>query len=143
MKKIPTDLEIITAIYERYYTNFSSYSKDGKSRSTKVYVPVDLDKIARQLDSDPFIIFGRLYNYLNQKYSYENDDGSKVRLFALQVADDSNFVHFPLMTSILADLQLENNKLQRATIFSTISAIVSVISLLISLTSVFINLRKK
>ena len=143
MKRIPTDLEILTAIYERYYKVFSSYSENAADRSTKAYVPVDLEKIAKELDSDPYIIFGRLYNYLDRKYGYKNDDGSKVPLFILRLKDDVNCVHFPLMTSVLADLQLESNKFQRATIFSTISAIVSIISLLISLIALVINLNKK
>ena len=143
MKKIPTDLEILTAIYERYYKVFSSYSEDKPNRATKAFVPVDLEKISRELDSDPHIIFGRLYNYLDRKHGYKNDDGSKVPLFIMKHKDDVNCVHFPLMTSVLADLQLENNKFQRATIFSTISAIVSVISLLIAITSLLINLNKK
>jgi len=35
MKPIPTDLEILEAIYDRYYDDFTSYSEDKPSRSAK------------------------------------------------------------------------------------------------------------
>lgn len=143
MKKIPTDLELLTAIYERYYDVFASYSEDDKTRVSKAYVPIDLIKVAKDVDSDEFLVFGRLYNFLERKHGYKNDDGSNVHLFALKVRDDVNCIHFPLLSSVLAELQLENKKHQRAIILSTISTVVSILSLLIALTSLFINLNKK
>lgn len=143
MKNIPTDLEILNAIYDRYYETFAAFSDESKIRSNKVYVPIDVASIAGDLEVDSDIVFGRLYYHLENKYGYKNPDGSAVHFFTLKVGDDINCVQFPYLSSILADLRTENKKYQRATLFSTISITVSVISLLISITSFFLALNKK
>ncbi len=127
MKHIPTDLEILDAIYDKYYDTFA---EDEKNRSSKAFVPVDIVLIAKGFDVDADVIFGRLYYHLEHKYGYSNDGGkTKVSLF--NAADNS--IHFPYLSSILADLRNEDKKYLRAITFSIISATVSGISLILSL----------
>jgi len=46
VKRLPTDLEILEDIYQRYYAVFSSFSREDPKRSTKVFVPIDIETIA-------------------------------------------------------------------------------------------------
>jgi hypothetical protein len=68
MAKIPTDLKILGVIYDNYYNTFRDYDDANKTRSSKIYVPVDIALLAKALDIDVDIIFGRLYYHLNEKY---------------------------------------------------------------------------
>ena len=52
MRPLPTDLEILNAIYDRHYDAFASFTKGESDRSAKIYVPVDLDGIADDLGVD-------------------------------------------------------------------------------------------
>lgn len=136
--KLLTDLEILEAIYGRYYHEFASFSKDAAdARNTKVYIPVDVDKIGEELTVDGDIIFGRLYYHCNKKYGYTNPDGSKVQFFALELTSDGkkekHCIQFPLMASVLAELKYENRKYNVATNVSVISLLVSIIAIVVSL----------
>jgi len=134
MKTLPTDIQILDAIYERYYESFTTYSKTDKNRSSKIYVPIDVKALAVDLKVDPDIIFGRLYYHLEEKYGYrQDDDGSRVHFFALGVGGDRHCINFPYMASVLASLRDENRKYRIATGFSIASLILSVIALLISI----------
>jgi hypothetical protein len=133
MPKIPTDLKILRVIYDRYYDNFQAYSNEKKNRSSKIYVPVDVGEIAKSLDVDADIVFGRLYYHLNERFSYKHDDGSKVEFFALGVGNDHHCVNFPYLASVLADLQDQNRKHLMTTIIAGLSLVIAIISILISI----------
>jgi hypothetical protein len=133
MARIPTDLKILRVIYDRYYENFRAYSKKNGERSSKIYVPIDIGEIAKSLDVDADIVFGRLYYHLNEKFSYKHDDGSKVEFFALRVGDDPHCVNFPYLASILADLEGQNRKYLMTTILAGLSLLIAIISILISI----------
>src|SRR5271165_4648679 len=61
VKRLPTDLETLREIYERYYADFSSFSREDPKRTTKVYVPIDIETIATHFGVDADIVLGRLY----------------------------------------------------------------------------------
>ena len=132
-KQIPTDLKILDAIYRRYYNIFAKYTKGDENRSAKIYVPIEIDQIAVDLKVDTDIIFGRLYYHLEHKYGYKQDDGSSVHLFSLRVGDDRHCVHFPLMASVLADLQDQSRKHSIAIWISAGFLLLSAVSLVISI----------
>jgi hypothetical protein len=113
---------------------FSDYG-DGKkqSRSSKIYVPIDIAEIARDLSVDKDIVFGRLYYHLEHKWAYQQDDRSNVHFFALSVGDDKHCINFPLMASVLADLQDQAVKHNTAIWIAVVSLIVSVVSVVISI----------
>jgi len=131
-KCIPTDLRILDAIYQRHYDEYVRYSRGDGSRSTKIYMPVDIEKIAQDLKVDEDIVFGRLYYHLEHKYGYKQDDGTSVSFFALRIGEDTHCVNFPLMASVLADLQDQSRRHNVAIWIAVASFCVSVISVLIS-----------
>ncbi len=133
MKKLPTDLQVLNKIYEQYYEQFTAYSTESKERDSKIYVPIDIELIARQLKVDQDIVFGRLYYHLNKKHGYKNDNGSYVHLFTLVAGNDRHCVNFPLVASVLADLRQENKKYRVATTLAIISLIISIIALVLTL----------
>jgi len=132
-KRPPTDLEILEEIYKRYYSTFISFSQEKPNRSAKIYVPIDIEAIAKHFSVDPDIVFGRLYYHLEQKYGFANPDGSKVHFFALQAGTDKHSVQFPLLAAVIASLREERNKHLVSTWVSIAAIIISIISLMTSL----------
>jgi hypothetical protein len=133
MKNAPTDLELLNAIYERYYEIFKSFSKDSPDRESKIYVPIDCVALAAQLKVDGDIVFGRLYYDLENRYGYVKDDGTKVHFFAHQVGKDRHCINLPLLASVLAGLRHENKRYIQTTWISALALIISVLSLGISI----------
>jgi len=132
VRRLPTDFEILNAIYERYYETFVSFTKEEPSRSAKILVPIDVDALAHDMKVDGDIIFGRLYYHLEKRYGYKNDDGSVVHLFARKAGGDRHCINFPLAASVLASLRDENRKYRIATAIAVVSLVVSAVSLCIS-----------
>lgn len=133
MKKSPTDLQILDSIYERYYDVYAAYSEENGSRSSKIYVPIDIPKLAKDMGVDVDIIFGRLYYHLNQKYGYKQDNGSHVYFFTPKAGGDSNCINFPYLASVLASLRDESRKYRVATWIAVCSLILSIVALLVSI----------
>lgn len=125
--KSPTDLKILNTIYKMYYKKFEAFTVGAENgRVSKPYIPIDCKLIARKLKVDGDIVFGRLYYHLQEKYGYTRDDGSKVAFFTLVLAGDRHCINFPLMASVLAGLQEESSKAQRATLLSTLAIVISI-----------------
>ncbi len=130
--KLPTDLVLLEKIYEANYKAFTEYSDDNRTRSSKIWVPIDIHRIADDFDLDPDIIFGRLYYHLNDKYAHERADGSKSDFFAIRVGGDHHCVNFPYLASIVASLRDEQRKFMIATGIASLSLLVSVVSIIIA-----------
>jgi hypothetical protein len=137
MRRLPTDREILEAIYDRYYVTFAAFSTENTDRDSKVYVPVDLDSIAANLGVDGDIVFGRLYFHLDQKFRYKRDDGVIVSLFQMQLGNDRHCVNFPLLASALASLRSEHLRFRLATTISLISLAISAAALAVSIAATF------
>ena len=138
MNILPTDLQILNTIYNKYYDKFKSFSKKDSDRSSKIFIPIDIALIAKELEVDADIIFGRLYYHLEQKYGYKHSKDTKVAFFTLQAGTDKNCINFPYMASVLANLRDREKKHSIATkiaIFSLIIAVASSIIAIISLLS--------
>lgn len=133
MKWPPTDLQILEEIYRRYYSDYENYSEESPNRSSKVYVPIDMEKIAEHFGVDSDIIFGRLYYHLEPKYGFKDGD-SRVHFFALRVGEDRHAVQFLLLASVIADLREIRAKHLIATWVSIAALVVSAISVGIALT---------
>lgn len=129
MKKTPTDLELLNVIYDRYYDQFSQYSKENNDRESKIYAPIDCASIADRLDVDGDIVFGRLYYDLDNRYGYTKDDGTKVSFFAFAVGKDRHCVNLPLLASVLAGLRHENKRFMVTTWLAILALIISSVSL--------------
>ena len=133
MKRLPTDLQLLDTIYRTYYDTFASYSEASPKRSSKNYVPIDIEGIARTFNQDDDIVFGRLYYHLNEKYRYNQKDGGEVHLFAPVVGGDRHCVHFPYLASIVASLRDQDRKYRIATSMASVSLLLSVVSFTLSL----------
>ncbi len=133
MPKIPTDLKMLGAIYDRYYADFVAYSDKNKTRSSKIYVPIDIEELARSMSLDSDIVFGRLYYHLNEKFGYKTDDGSRVDFFAIRIGGDHHCINFPYLGSVLADLRDQNRKYLTATLIAILSLIIAILSIIISI----------
>jgi len=96
-------------------------------------MPIDIEKVAQDLDIDEDIVFGRLYYHLEHKYGYKQDDGTSVSFFGLKIGDDIHCVNFPLMASVLADLQDQSLKHNVAIWIAVASLFVSALSVLIAI----------
>jgi len=141
MLKPLTDRKILTAIYEQYFKDYAAYTEEEKQRSSKIWVPIDIDDMAARLGMEVDILFGRLYYHLNNRYGYEVEgprtgkEGvkSKMRidLFAMRVGADRHCIHFPLLASVLATLQDENKKYRLATTLSIIAVGLSLLTFLL------------
>lgn len=133
MPAIPTDETLLTEIYRRYLAEFSNYSDENKTRSAKIWMPVDIDVLAKRFRCDPDLIFGRLYYHLNGKYGTETASGDKSDFFALRIGRDHHCVNFPMLASVLADLQDDRKRFVVSTRLAALSLIVSALSIAIAI----------
>ena len=129
--KIPTDKKILEKIYKDYKEEYLTYEEDNSIRDSKVFVPIDIKKISRELKTEGDIVFGRLYYHLEQAYGYERPDGSKVSLFALGAGQDRHCIHFPFMVSILASIRSDRKKFFIPIMVSILSVLVAIIALIL------------
>lgn len=132
MKKIPTDLEILKAIYENYHSAFKKYAREEPDRITRVRVPIDIGKIAKQCGVEEDMIFGRLYYHFNKKYSYTDERGERKTFFA-SLKFEGMSVNFPLVASALADLEVEGRKFKIAVIMSGVALALSTLALALAI----------
>ncbi len=135
MKPPPSDLKILETIYDQYYAEFASFGGEGGERTTKIFVPIDITHVARELGVDADIVFGRLHYHLDKKYGYRRDAGSRVAFFELKIGEDRYCVNFPLMASVLAGLKDEDRKYSAAMLIALGSLLVSIVSLTVSTVS--------
>lgn len=155
--RIPTDLQILQAIYDQYYSEFASHTPERKAKAekdptlylriTKNYVPIDVELLGGKLGVDGDIIFGRLYYHLNKKYNYRQSSapngkpGPMVELFVNEGFKEGNkkeihCIHFPYMASILAELQTDHSRFNTSILVAVAGVVVSA---LISLAIAFVN----
>jgi hypothetical protein len=127
----PTDFEILKEIYERHREDFPHYV----GRRTKIMVPIDLPAIAKRLDIDAEMVFGRLYFHLDPKYgeepAYEGD--ARKTLFTPVAGKDKNCVNFPLLEAVLAGLWQERRRDLWTLGTALFSLVIAIASLLISI----------
>lgn len=134
--KIPTDLEILSDIYEQNYNTFCNFQKSDKNRANKLYVPIDIQSVAYRLNVDPDIVFGRLYYHLEEKYSYQTKDQSWVHFFSLNIDGDRHVVNFPLLASVLAGLKEEKNRNSRTFFLSVIAITMSAVMFVVKMVEI-------
>ncbi len=131
MKRPPTDREILKKIHKRYLEQFGNFKRGdpNNERESKIYVPIDCDTIAKDLNVEPDIVFGRLYYHLDKKYGYRQDDGTKVHLFANRVGKDIHAVNFPMLSAVLAEMQQSWFRFTLPMVISGLALVISIISL--------------
>lgn len=136
MKRPPTDLEILEEIYRRYYDEFCAYAQENPERDSKVYVPIDIRAIAERFGIDGDIVHGRLYYYLDHKYSIIKPNGSMVPFFRFvedTVTGCRHQVQFPILASAIASLREERNKFLWATWLAGASFLIALLAFAFSM----------
>ena len=128
-RPIPTDETLLTKIYERNLKAFSDWSEENKTRNAKIWVPIDIDALGKKFRCDPDLIFGRLYYHMNAKYGSTNGSGQEVNFFNMRLGNDRHVVNFPLLSSVLADLQDNRKRFIISTRLAALSLVVSAISI--------------
>ena len=132
-RAIPTDRKLLAAIYKRNLKAFSEWSEETKTRSTKIWMPIDIEALAKSFRCDPDLIFGRLYYHFNEKYGSATGDGDSVNFFNIRVGQDHHVVNFPLLASVLADLENDQKRFVISTRVAALSLVVSSVSILLAL----------
>lgn len=128
-RPIPTDETLLDTIYKRYLSTFSEWTDENKTRVAKIWVPIDIEALGKKFRCDPDLIFGRLYYHMNEKYGSKTGDGHEVNFFNMRLANDRHVVNFPLLTSVLADLQDNRKRFIISTRLAALSLVVSAISI--------------
>jgi len=135
MKRLPKDVEILEAIYNRYYDEFRSFAKDKPDQISRIRVPVDIELIAKDCGVEEDLIFGRLYYHFNKKYSYQNENGERTTFFST-IKFEGMGVNFPLVASTIAELRdrEDREKKYETTMMLSMGALAfSIISVLLAL----------
>lgn len=123
-----SDRVILKKIYKTYLAEFKSF--DEGRRVNKVYVPIDCKLIAKGLNMDSEIVFGRLYYHLDKKYAYKQSDGSAVDLFSIEIDGDRHVVHFPLLSAALAEEEQSFLRFSTPIVLSLFAILLSVFTLI-------------
>ncbi len=135
MTKLWTDRYVLQCIFDMYRSSYPGAKTASCSRENDPYVSIDVAAIARKLDCNPELLFGRLYYHLDRKYRYKQEDGALDALFHIQVGDKRHAVQFPYLASILAGLNQEFRR-------QWVPLGVSLFSLGVSLTSRIVSILK-
>ncbi len=144
MHSLPTDLDILNNIYRNYYDDFILFDEDGgdtRGRESKIYVPINVGRIAKELKTDETIVYTRLFLHLNRRYEFVDSRKGRVFFFVGQLGVHEgeilrDLVNFPYLASVLADLrhQDEDNRRNRSLVrLSVIAAVVSAIAAVIAI----------
>jgi len=123
-----TDRILLKRIYDLYYQDFCNLQKTKNT----IYIPIDCVFVGESLGIEPQIVWGRLYYHLDKKYSFKQENDSWVKLILLANDEGKNPIHFPLLSSILAELEQSYYRF-------TLPIYISSFALLISLAGVFIK----
>ncbi len=127
----PTDFELLRAIYERHDDDFEANSA---TRETRVYQPIDIPALAKSLDANEDMIFGRLYHDLDQRYGERPEPGrARKAFFTPLVGSEPNCVNWPLVVGVLARLWEERRRNFLTLGLAVASSVISVAALVVSI----------
>lgn len=129
-----TDREILKHIFNNYLEDFKAYEKNPQIRDSKIYVPIDIRKIATALEMDAELVFGRLYYHLDKKYRYKQENGANVDFFIFKRNENEyHSINFPLLSAVLADLEDSHRRFSTPLLVSLCALATSIISLIFSI----------
>jgi hypothetical protein len=130
MKRIPTEREVLKCIYDLYEPEYAATSAEIPMPNSAI-LPIDLKKVAEKLNMKPELLFGILYYHLNEKYSYNHDNGVSVTFFFTnpESGERRHSIRYPYLASILAGMEQEQRKYDRSLWFSIVALCVSCLSL--------------
>lgn len=132
-----TDLELLNTVQSLYESDFVK----GRNDKTHFYIPIDCKYVAQEMKVDAEMVFQRLNFHLNKKYSYKQDDGSKVEFFAFEVGGVKHCINYPYLCAILAQMEDDQKELRHTKIIAIIAIVISVIGLFMG-TEVFSDIAQ-
>ncbi|MEX0722433.1 MAG: hypothetical protein WD357_11430 [Gracilimonas sp.] len=132
MSRIPTDLEIMEELYDRYYDSFRKYATEDPDRIARIRVPINVKDVADACGIEEDMIFGRIFYHFNKKYSYKDDKGNVTTFFITDKFEGLS-VNYPLVASVLADLKTEKKQTDSFLFTSTVAVAFSVMALMIAI----------
>ena len=135
MTKLSTDREILESIYSEYASAFSKVSLADDRDSSKIYVPIDVRAIARRLDNDAHVLFGRLYYHLDHKFRYKQDNGALVHLFAFNVGDERHCINYPYLAAILSEYREQHSSSRKSFLLAVAALVLSLGAIVAQLAS--------
>lgn len=130
MRTLPTDRKILECIYEMYQSAYPGNVSDDARGENDPYLPIQVSEVAARLGCVPEMLFGRLYYHLDEKYRYEQDGGTKVHLFSIQVGSKRHCVNFPYLAAVLAEKDEEHTRQFWSTVLSIVALVLSVASII-------------
>jgi hypothetical protein len=130
MIRPPTDYELLKAIYERHRKD---YALPDAGTESNIFVPIDINAVARSLGAAPDSVFGRLYYDLDPKYASHapGDEGKK--FFSAKVGRNANCINVPHLEAVVAQLALDRRRTGWTVGLSLGSLAVAVASLIVSI----------
>ncbi len=132
-KPLPTDLEILDEIYERYHDEYVNFKGKTAQRPAKNFVPIDVQAIANALRVDADIVFSRLYYHLQEKHAIDEKNrvgGAPGGVSFYMKYDGGHLVNFPLLTSVLAALRDDERKYRNDRLLSIVAIAISVVAII-------------
>jgi len=128
--QLPTDREMLEYIYKTYANDFPGQVKPGGKHENDPYLAIDLSRIAEALNCSSYLIFGRLYYGPLHNHGHQDAQGRRTDLFVPHVGGKGPAVNFPLLVSVLADLQAAHHKEKKALLIAVISLVIAGTALL-------------
>lgn len=128
-ESLHTDREILQCIFEMYRASYPGLVVAPGVTENDPYMKIDVSEVARRLDCDDRLLFGRLYYSIDRKYGYIQSDGSRVHLFAAKVGDVYHSVNFSMLCATLADMHHQDNRFRRTVGVAIFAAVLSLIAL--------------
>ena len=128
MKKLPTDREILRHVYTTYLSDYPGICSPEGKHSNDPYLGIKIEELADALNCSAHLLFGRL-RYGLERFNYEDTRGVKTMLFGAGIGGKGHAVNFPLLVSVLAEMENSHKREQWSLWLSILSLIVASIAL--------------
>lgn len=125
MAKLHTDREVLRCIYDMYCSEFPQ----GDLDTGKVFIPIDVERVAAKLGVDKHLLFGRLYYDLRMRHlrrSPTDPRQTELTLFEPVVGTQRHAVNFPYLTAVVAGLEEQRRRDLWTTGLAVVALVVSV-----------------
>ena len=124
---IPTEREVLRAIYDQYKEKYEAELSIQPIRQT--IVPIDLQGVATTLGISKYVLFGYLHYHLDAKYRYPAGEKSSVHLFMPNVGELRNGINFPYLVAILAGHEDQARQQRWSTLIASAALILSIVAI--------------
>lgn len=106
---LPTDRAILRCIFDMYRKDFPR----GDLGAGKVFIPIDVEAVARRLGVDKHLLFGRLHYDMGTRLKHRDPKDPNLTLasvFEPLVGSQRHSVNFPYLAAVLAGLEEQRRR---------------------------------